>query len=78
MHLSARGHASMSVQCYYYGCYGVPPRTLCFSTGNEYLKSVNADPDSLGFAFLILGVIFAVLFILGYASMRILTTKKTN
>jgi hypothetical protein len=57
-------------------CYG--DRKLCFSTGREYLASVNSDPDNIGWSFGMLGVTFAVLFLAGYACMSVLVRKKTN
>ena len=57
-------------------CYG--GRTLCFATGAEYLDSVNAHPDQLGFKFGMLVVIFSVFLCAGYISMSVLVRRKTN
>jgi hypothetical protein len=57
-------------------CYG--GRTLCFSNGQEYLASVNADPAELGRKFGLLFVIFTVFLAAGYVTMSMLVRKKTN
>lgn len=59
-------------------CADVPTGPPCFQTGVDYLRSVNTDPDGLGFCFGILAAVFAVLFVLGGISMRVLISKKTN